>query len=187
LRLRRGHVLLIAGAAIVAFSFIASSYYGPQFLKEIQEKNVHTIAPSGKLDLQGNITSGTGAYVVAFPNNPASPVQATVSVSDPDGEPVSRRSLNVLSYSESFPAQKQGNYTITISNLGNASLDALVIFGEEQAVSESVNTPNTVPAAISMLLVIAGIIVLAAGGAIMLIDRHRDQKMKQFGDMSDLV
>ncbi|AIF85031.1 hypothetical protein NTE_02996 [Candidatus Nitrososphaera evergladensis SR1] len=188
MRLRRGHILLIAGGAIVALSFIASNYYASQFLKEIQEKNMHTIAPGAKFDLQGNITSGNGAYVVAFPNySSAGSVRATVSISDPDGEPVLEKNLNLPFFSEPFAAQKQGNYTLTISNLGNTSLDASVIFGEEQVVGEVIGMPNVVSTAISSLLLIAGIIVLAAGGAIMLIDRHRDQKMKQFGDMSDLV
>lgn len=180
--------MLIAGGAIVAFSFIASSYYASQFLREIQQKNMHTIAPEARLDLQGNITSGRGAYVVAFPNYPAAgPVQAAVSVSDPDGESVLERNLSPPIANELFAAQKQGNYTITISNLGNASLDASVIFGEEQVVSEVISMPNAVSTAIAMLLLIAGIIVIVAGGAITFIDRRREQKMKQFGDMSDLV
>lgn len=179
--------MLIAGGAIVAFSFIASNYYASQFLKEIQEKNMHAIAPDAKLDLQGNITSGSGAYVVAFPNYSASPVRVAVSISDPDGESVLKRNLSLPFFSEPFAAQKEGNYTLTISNQGNASLDASAIFGEEQVVSEVIGMPNVVSTAISSLLLIAGIIVIAAGGAIMLIDRRREQKMRQFGDMSDLV
>jgi hypothetical protein len=187
LRLRRGHILLIAGGAIVAFSFIASNYYASQFLKEIQEKNMHSIAPDARLELQENITSGNGAYVVAFPNYSTNPVRVAVSVSDPGGVSVLRRNLSLPFFSEPFAAQKQGNYTLTISNLGNASIDASVIFGEEKIVGDVVSMPNVVSTAISSLLLIAGIIVIAAGGAVLLIDRRREQKMRQFGDMSDLV
>lgn len=180
--------MLIAGGAIIAFSFIASSYYASQFFREIQEKNMHTIAPSSKIDLRENITSASGAYVIAFSNySAAGPVRATASVRDPDGEPVLQKNLSPPISNELFAAKKQGNYTLTVSNLGNKSIDASVIFGEQQIVSEVINMPNAVSTAISMLLLIAGIIVLAAGGFIMFIDRRRDQKMKQFGDMSDMV
>jgi len=180
--------LLISGGIIVAFSFIASNYYASQFLKEIQEKNMHPIAPDAKLDLQENITTGKGAFVIAFPNySSTGPVRAAVRIIDPDGEQVLERNLNIPFYSEPFEGQKQGNYTLTLSNSGNASLDASVIFGDAQIVSEVIGMPNVVSTAVSTLLLIAGIIVLVAGAAVMLIDRHRDQKMKQFGDMSDLV
>jgi hypothetical protein len=61
------------------------------------------------------------------------------------------------------------------------------VFGEQEAVDDIVGMPAFVSTAISMLLLISGIIVLIAGGAIVLIDRRKAQKMKQFGDMSDLV
>lgn len=180
--------MLIAGGAIVAFSFIASNYYASQFLREIQEKNMHTVAPASKVDLQENITSGSGAYVIAFSNySSISPVRAAVSVSDPDGEPVLQKSLSPPITNELFAAQKQGNYTLTISNRGNSSFDASVIFGEQQIVREVIGMPTAISTAISMLLLVSGIIVLAAGGSILFIDRRRNQKMKQFGDMSDMV
>jgi hypothetical protein len=187
MRLRRGHILLIVGGAIVALSFFASNYYASQFLQEIQDKNMHVIAPAATLDLQENITSGNGAYVVAFPDYSKNPVHATVSVSNPDGNSVLKRNLNLPLYSEPFVAQKQGNYTLAISNLGNNSISASVVFGEEQVVSEVIAMPNMVSTAISTLLLIAGIIILAAGGIVTVLDRRKAQKMKQFGDMSDMV
>jgi hypothetical protein len=187
LRLKRGHILLLAGGAIVAFSFIASNYYASQFLKEIQDKNMRTIAPRARLDLQENITSGRGAYVVAFLAYPTGPVKAAISITGPDGRSLLERSFIPLISSELFAAQKQGNYTLTISNLGNSTLAASVIFGEEEIVTEVIGMPNAVSTAISTLLLVAGIIVIVAGGTVLFIDRRKEQRMKQFGDMSDLV
>lgn len=171
----------------MAFSFIASNYYASQFLKEIQEKNMRTIAPSAKLDLKQNITSGRGAYVVAFLNYSTGPVKAAISITDPDGKSILERNSVPLISSELFAAKTQGNYTLIISNLGNSALEASVIFGEEEIVTEVIRMPNAVSTAISTLLLVAGIIVIVAGGVVLFIDRRREQRMRQFGDMSDLV
>jgi hypothetical protein len=187
LRLARGHILLIAGGAIVAFSFVASNYYASQFLQEIQNVNRYTVQPGGTLEFQQNITSSDGAYVVAFPDYSGTPVQASVRVDSPSGATVLVRDLDLPFYSESFAAQTAGNYTLTLANEAGAPMDASVIFGEQAAVGEVIGMPTAVSTAISSLLLVAGIIVLIAGGAIMVIDRRKAQKMKQFGDMSDLV
>lgn len=179
--------MLIAGGAIVAFSFFASNYYASQFLQEIQGANKYTVQPSGRLEFRQNITSGDGAYVVAFPNYSEAPVQASVRVDNPSGANVLVREVNLPFYSEPFAAQTVGNYTLTLTNTADTPLDASVIFGEQEAVSEVIGMPAVVSTAISSLLLIAGIIVLIAGGAITVIDRRKAQKMKQFGDMSDLV
>ena len=88
MRLARGHILLIAGGAIVAFSFFASNYYASQFLQEIQGENRNTIEPGGALQFRQNITSGDGAYVVAFPDYADESVLASVRIDNPSGATV---------------------------------------------------------------------------------------------------
>ncbi len=187
MRLARGHVLLIAGGAIVAFSFFASNYYASQFLQEIESVNRYTVEPSGSLQFRQNITSGDGAYVVAFPDYSETPVQASIRVDNPSGATVLVREVDLPFYSEPFAAQTAGNYTLSLVNEADTPVDASVIFGEQAAVSEVIGMPTAVSTAISSLLLIAGIIVLIAGGAILILDRRKAQKMRQFGDMSDLV
>lgn len=187
MRLARGHILLIAGGAIVAISVFASSYYSLQVFQEIGSINKYTIQPGDSLEFVQNITSSDGGYIVAFPGSIDTPVQATVTVENPSGATVLVREASQPIYAETFAAQTVGNYTLTLANAASTPLDASVVFGEQEAVDDIVGMPAFVSTAISMLLLIAGIIVLIAGGAIVLIDRRKAQKMKQFGDMSDLV
>jgi hypothetical protein len=72
-------------------------------------------------------------------------------------------------------AGAQGNYTLTVSNLAESELGTLVFF-EEQA---PINIATS-------FILYAGLIVAAAGAAVTILDKVRNKKMKQFGDMSDL-
>jgi hypothetical protein len=110
-----------------------------------------------------------------------------VRVDNPSGATVLIREVNIAIFDESFAAETMGNYTLTLTNTSDAPVNASVIFGERQAVNEAIGTPTMVSVTISQLLLWTGIIVLIAGGAILVLDRRKAQKMRQFGDMSDLV
>jgi hypothetical protein len=78
-----------------------------------------------------------------------------------------------------------GNYTLAVSNRSPDPIVLSVTIGNEEDVSQFVGT-SLAPAAISLLLLAAGIIIIIAGVAVTILDGRREKKMRQFGDMSDL-
>ncbi|HEY7507661.1 MAG TPA: hypothetical protein VH677_00905, partial [Nitrososphaera sp.] len=65
-------------------------------------------------------------------------------------------------------------YTLFIANPSSETLRAVVLVGDEAT------------AATLGFIQIAGIMVLAAGAIVTVLDSRRSKKMRQFGDVSDL-
>ena len=105
MQLQRGYVLLLAGGAIVAAGLAASVYYVGEFLSEIQKTGVHTVAPRGSFETMKGIGGSQGAYFVAFPGYDENPMKASVKVTDPSGDTVVEREVDLPFYSEQFAAQ----------------------------------------------------------------------------------
>ncbi|MEM3159296.1 MAG: hypothetical protein QXJ74_00775 [Nitrososphaera sp.] len=187
MRLQRGYVLLLAGGAIVAAGLAASLYYVSEFLAEIERTGVHSIAPRDSFEVVQGIGGTQGAYFVAFPGYEENPVAATIRVTDPSGDTVVEREIDLPFYSEQFAAQSAGNYTLAVLNSSSDSaVQVSAIIGDPETIAELVGTSTIASSAVASFIVMAGIAVLVAGGALIVLDRRRTQKMKQYGDLSDL-
>jgi hypothetical protein len=183
--LQRGYVLLLAGGAIVAAGFAASVYYLGEFLSELERAGVHDVAPRGSFEMVQEISGTQGAYFVAFPGNDENPMRAAIKVSGPSGS-IIEREVDLPFYSEQFAVQSAGNYTLFISNMSESTMQVAAIIGDPDAIAEIVGTSTIVSSAAASLVVVAGIAALAVGGALVIIDRRKTQRMKHYGDVSDL-
>lgn len=186
MQLQRGYVLLLAGGAIVAAGFAASVYYVGEFLSELEKAGVHTVAPKSSFEIMQEIGETQGAYFVAFPGYEENPVSAAIKVTDPSGDTIVEREVDLPFYSEQFSAQGAGNYTLVISNPSESPIAVSAIIGDPESISEIVGASTIASSAVASFVLMAGIAVLVAGGALTIIDRRKTQKMKQYGDLSDL-
>lgn len=186
MQLQRGYVLLLAGGAIVAAGFAASVYYVNEFLSEIEKAGVYTVEPRESFEIVQGIGETQGAYFVAFPGYEENPVRASVRVTDPSGDTVVERDVDLPFYSEQFAAPSAGNYTFTISNPSERSIAVSAIIGDPESISEIVGVSTIASSAVASFILIAGIAVLVAGGALVAVDRRKTQKMRHYGDLSDL-
>jgi hypothetical protein len=178
-------MVLLAGGAIVAAGIAASVYYVGEFLSEIERTGVHSIDPRGSFEIMQTISGTQGAYFVAFPGYDENPVRAAIKVAGPSGNIVERE-VDLPFYSEQFAVQGAGNYTLAISNLSESTIQVAAIIGDPEAIAEIVSASTIASSAVASFVVIAGIAALLAGGALVVIDRRRTKKMKQYGDLSDL-
>lgn len=186
MQLQRGYMLLLAGGAIVAAGFAASVYYVNEFLAELERAGVHTVAPRTSIEIVQGIGGAQGAYFIAFPGYEENPARAAVKVTGPAGDTVVEREVDLPFYSEQFAAQSAGNYTLAISNPSESSIAVSAIIGDPESISEVVGASTIASSAMASFVLIAGIAVLVAGGALVAIDRRKTQKMKHYGDLSDL-
>ncbi len=179
--------MLIAGGAMVAISFSMLGYYGLQFVNSIQQDEKLRVEPGGLLEIKQNINASQGAYVVAFPDFEGRPV---VTIKDPDGQIVIERTIDPPIVIEPFKVEQPGVYTLDLSNPTDQVLEATVVLGDQETVlSLGINLSSAVTALAftSLLGIGVGVAVAIAGAVITVLDKRRINKMKQFGDTSDLV
>lgn len=103
-----------------------------------------------------------------------------LQVTEPNGEIFEKESNNGFVYHiiEKRP-QEQGNYSLSILNLGNAPVNVTVVLGEDPYLSgtcDSVNGINcyVIPAAIGMVII--GMITLIVGSLITINDFRKKRK-----------
>lgn len=83
--------------------------------------------------------------------------------------------------SETFVIMESGYYTLVLTNPSSEkTLDATILFGDRESYA-------TAEQLIFSFMVIAGIITAIAGAVITVLDRRKINKMRQYGDTSDLV
>lgn len=179
-------MLLLAGGAIVAAGLAASVYYVGSFLSEIENTGIHDVAPSRSFETVHSMNGTHGAYFVAFPSYEENPVRASIKVTGPSGITVIERDIDLPFYSEQFATQSVGNYTLVVSNTSESTFQVAAIIGDPQAISEIVGSSTVASSAMASFIVIGGIATLAVGVMLALMDRRKAQKMKHYGDVSDL-
>ena len=172
MQLKRGPLMLVAGGAILAASFIIASLYVAPQVTTGENGDEYRIAAGGTLEIERRITTGQGLYTVFFPELIGSPL---ITVKGPDNATLVERAADSTLVVGVVEAGVQGNYTLTVSNLAESELGTRVFF-EEQA---PINIATS-------FILYAGLIVIAAGAAVTILDRVRSKKMKQYGDVSDL-
>ncbi|MEW6604413.1 MAG: hypothetical protein AB1351_06950 [Thermoproteota archaeon] len=175
---------MIAGGAMMAISVSMLGYYGLQFVNNIEQEETQRVEPGATFELQKNINASTGAYVVAFPDFEG---QAAIALKGPSGNTLIEKNIDPPIVIEPFEISEPGVYTLVLSNPTNTALEASVLLDDYETVLSRSNLSTAVGALGFMSLLGVGVAIAVAGGVITFIDRRRMNKMKQFGDTSDLV
>lgn len=179
--------MLIAGGAVTAISLSVLGYYGLRLIENVEAGEKYMVEPNDSLPIKENIFNATlGAYVVSYADFEGE--KPMVSIRDPANQLVLEKTLEQSITLEAFSAPDDGTYTLTITNPSSDEvLEASVLFGEQQSVLSKADVSSVVVTAAFSFLLIAGAAAAVAGAVIMVFDKRRIGKMKQFGDTSDLV
>lgn len=184
--LKRGHIVLIVGGATAVISFSLLGYYTLQFVNIIQQEGKNRIDPGGSINVQENInnTQGIGIYSIVFAEFSGS---ASVKITDNAGKIIVNKSINPPIVIEPFNAESSGIYTLNLLNPTDQVLEAAIGFGDQEDVLSRKNllSLDTVFVLVSTLVVGVGLAI--AGVIITILDRRQINRMKQFGDTSDLI
>jgi hypothetical protein len=175
---------MISGGAMVTISVSMLIYYGLQFVNSVREEETLRVEPGGAVEIQNNINASTGAYVVAFPDFEK---QAAVAVRGPSGSLLVEKNIDPPIVIEPFEIQEPGVYTLVLSNPTDVALEASLLLDDYETVFSRSNLSSAVGALGFVSLLGVGAAVAVAGVVITFMDRRRINKMKQFGDTSDLV
>jgi hypothetical protein len=184
--LKRGLILLIAGGAIALISFSMLGYYTMQFINIIQQEGKNTIAPGSSINVQETInnTQGIGIYIVTFAELGG---QASVMIVDSAGKTLVDRNINPPIAIESFNTDAPGIYNMNLLNPTNQVLEVAIGFGDQEDLLSRNDLFSTMAVQIFVSLIVVGIALTIAGGIITILDRKQINRMKQFGDTSDLI
>jgi hypothetical protein len=184
--LKRGHIVLIVGGATAVISFSMLGYYTLQFVNIIQQEGKHRIDPGGSINVEENInnTQGIGIYAIALAEFSGS---ASVIIIDNGGNTIVNKSITQPVVIEPFSTESPGIYTLHLLNPTDQMLEAAIGFGDQHDVLSRRNdlSFDTVLLLVSTLVV--GVVLAIAGVIITILDRRKINKMKQFGDTSDLI
>jgi hypothetical protein len=178
--------MLIVGGAIAVISFSVLGYYTLQFVNIIQQEGKHAIGPSGWINVRENInnTQGIGIYIVTFAEFGG---QASVIIMDPAGKTIVNKNINPPIAIEPFNAEIPGLYSLKLLNPTDQVLEASIGFGNQDDMLSRKNLLSARTVLIIVLLLIIGIALAIAGVIITILDRSQINRMKQFGDTSDLI
>ncbi len=178
--------MLIVGGAIAIVSFSMLGYYTLQFVNIIQQEGKHTIEPGGSITVLENInnTQGIGIYVVAFAEFGG---QASVIIMDPADKIIVNKNINPPIAIEPFSVELPGRYNLKLLNPTDQVLEAAIGFGDQEDMLSSKNLFSAMTVLILVTLLLIGIALAIAGAIITILDRSQINKMKQFGDTSDLI
>jgi hypothetical protein len=178
--------VFIVGGTIAVISFSMLGYYAIQFLNTIQQEGKYTIEPGRSINLQQNLNDTQGIYIIAFADLIGT--QASVTIKDRAGKVLVDKNIDQPIILETFDVKVPGLYNMTVVNPTGHRVEAAVHFGgPEQLLIEKNYLSSAVTVTLFMSLLAVGIAVVIAGVTIIILDRHRVKKMKQFGDTSDLI
>jgi hypothetical protein len=185
--LKRGYLILIGGAVAVAVSLAVLAYYGIRLVEALEDDAKYTIPPGESIEISQNLTSaGQGAYVTSFAE--LGNIRPKVVITNPAGAVVFQKTLDQPIVLEAFPVVESGVYTLNLTNPSAAdSLEAAVIIDSQEAVLSRAGALSPAVTAAFGFMLVGGIGALATGSVISIMDRRRLNKMKQYGDTSDLV
>jgi len=184
LHLKRGLILMIAGGAMVAISFSMLAYYGLQFVDSVQQEETLSVEPGASIEIQKNVNASAAAYVVAFPGFEG---QVAIEIRNPSGDILIEKSIDPPIVIETFEIREPGVYTLALTNPTDMPLEVSVLLDDYETVLSRSNLSTAMGALGFTSLLAVGMAVAIAGAIITFLDRRRINRMKQFGDTSDLV
>lgn len=189
LRLKRGHILLLAGGTITAVSLGIFTYSTVILADSLLNDNRYVVSPGGSQTIRQFINqSALGAYIIGFSEAPA---QLNIRLAGPSDITLDQRRVSVSPTDppvfEQFQIAEGGEYSLIIANPSGEAVDVAAILGYNETIIQESGLSFATLAMTFISLLFVGIALLVAGAAITILDRRRINKMKQFGDTSDLV
>lgn len=189
MRLKRGHILLLAGGGITAVSLGIFTYSTVILADSLLNDNRYVVSPGGSQTIRQFINqSALGAYIIGFSEAPA---QLNIRLAGPSDITLDQRRVSVSPTDppvfEQFRIAEGGEYSLIIANPSDEAVDVAAILGDNETIIQESGLSFATLAMAFISLLFVGIALLVAGTAITILDRRRINKMKQFGDTSDLV
>jgi hypothetical protein len=175
--LKRGHYVIIAGAALFVAGIIVVVAWALPIADQIQKENAflqgEQLNPGESESLSLDVTD-TSKPLSAFVSSTDTSVPLAIVVMSPEGEVLLDSNFTentVMSAEPTVP----GSYSLSVTNQGQSATSIDAIFGRFPGIEENnqvaFETFGGVFAGLGVI--IAGIIVMIAGGAIVLVDRRR--------------
>ena len=187
--MKRGHIILIAGSIILimGIGISVTSVIGPFLYESIKVIN-STVKPGQSINISRHVALNAEATTaqpslalsIATKQQQQQQQQSNDNVllreqiKDPHGRIVTNDEFKNQFFITTQP-QSSGNYTVTITNLGNQLVTVYALFGQVPFVNEK-NQIQLGPAILILgggIAIISGIIVLISGGVILVMDSRR--------------
>jgi hypothetical protein len=202
--MKRGHIILIAGAVVLAAGIIIASFWAISFAGSFVTNNTligKTIIDGGRsVSIQNHVTQldeplsltlsidkttavGGGQQQQTSPAN----TRVRETVTDPSGRVVSTNEFSG-SFITSFKPDVAGVYTVTMTNIGTNSVSASGTFGYLPFVISNNNCnpdTNTMMGGepgrglgmiiVGAIMAVAGVVMLMVGGIITVMDGRARQ------------
>jgi len=169
----------------MAVGFAIFAYYTVSFATKLLSENKYVADPAGTASIPKFISQNAteGTYIVALAE---AAEQAGLKIEDPSGKALVEKQLTENPSMGTFATTEDGNYTLTVTNASPNS-EVHIIFGDQESIAGGLGVDPVTLGVVFNFTLYAGISVFIAGIIITILDRQRANKMKQFGDTSDLV
>jgi hypothetical protein len=106
---------------------------------------------------------------------------------DNAGNTIVNKSINQPIVIEPFNAESSGIYTLNLLNPTDQVLEAAIGFGDQEDVLSRENLLSIDTVLVLVLTLVVGVGLAIAGVIITILDRRQINRMKRFGDTSDLI
>lgn len=177
MQMKRGHFVLIGGAALFVIGIILTAVWAIPIAQQIQKETANIQAAqldpeqSRSLSLQVDDTSRPLSIAVNSKNLDA---VLAVTVTAPDGQTILNSNLTENTVLSTNPTVA-GEYLLEITNTGGSSTIIDVIFGHFPGFEENnqVNFGVFGGVLAGTGMIIAGLLVMIAGVVIWVVDRRR--------------
>lgn len=194
--LKRGYLILIAGAALIVIGLVLTASYGMSFVTMSLSENIIladvSINPSESINHTLEITETERSVSLALhiesesPDETPSEPSVEQIVIDPDGMTVDENQIGrdgQIDLLTSFQPETAGIYTLTLTNQGRDQVKVQGIFGylpitEDDGEVDLAPFTGVLAGATTFII---GIVTLVAGTIFTIIDRRRDKNKQALG------
>ncbi len=184
--MKRGHLLLIAGAAAFVTGIAIAAAWGTAFTGALLSQNTVTknavIEPGKSVDQQTNVTSLDRPVSIAIsvaPNGQAASTKLREEVTDPRGNIVSRNEFSNTIFTSLSPTSA-GVYTLTVTNIGTQPVVINGVLGHLPFIGSNGKPDFSSPGSFDVVMITlgtglagAGILMMIGGGVLAFMERNR--------------
>lgn len=194
--LKRGYLILIAGAALIVIGLVLTASYGMSFVTMSLSENIIladvSINPSESINHTLEITETERSVSLALhieseslDETPSEPSVEQIVI-DPDGMTVDENQIGrdgQIDLLTSFQPETAGIYTLTLTNQGRDQVKVQGIFGYLPITGDDgeVDLAPFTGVLAGATTFIIGIVTLVAGTIFTIIDRRRDKNKQALG------
>jgi hypothetical protein len=177
--MKRSYVILIAGAVIfiagIAIFQVYTDIYVDPFLSENTIVSNITIQPGESIDIPRETVEAGRNFSLVVSSAPSDGM-LRAEINDPEGIIVTSNNFSERLFT-TFKPEINGNYTSKITNLGNKPVNINAVVGQLPIIDENDRAQLDILNGIlaGMFAIIIGIIVLIAGGIILIKDRRKSK------------